>query len=137
MSERYVPLYSTERKKVDISRYLNPADYPEVSGYWETEGKNGQSEPPLFIVSLVEHKTKVEYNVAMQLLRYAVCIWEDYEKEMEKRCPEISTRKGFCYPPILLIVYYEGTSKWTAPVDVSERIFCGGLLGQYMPYFRY
>ena len=39
---------------------------------------------PLYIISLVEHKTQVEYNVIMQLLRYMVHIWEDYEKEMEQ-----------------------------------------------------
>ena len=37
----------------------------------------------LFFVSLIEHKTKVDYNVSMQMLRYMVYIWEDYEKEME------------------------------------------------------
>lgn len=39
---------------------------------------------PLYIISLIEHKTKVEYNVVMQILRYMVYIWEDYEKEMAK-----------------------------------------------------
>lgn len=133
VSERYVPLYSTEResdtvKKVDISRYLDTAKYQDAAG---------QPEPPLFIVSLVEHKTRVEYNVVMQILRYAVHIWEDYEKDMEGKCPGISSRKGFCYPPILPIVYYEGTGEWTAAADVAERIFCGELLEKYLPHFRY
>ena len=80
VSERYVPLYSSERdsdtvKRVDISRYLEPQE---------------KSTLPLYIISLVEHKTKVEYNVIMQLLRYMVHIWEDYEKEVEKKYPHIS-----------------------------------------------
>ncbi len=37
----------------------------------------------MFFASLSEHKTKVDYNVSMQMLRYMVYIWEDYEKEME------------------------------------------------------
>ena len=73
----------------------------------------------------------------MQMLRYAVHIWEDYEKDMEKDYPGTSSRKGFRYPPILPIVYYEGTGEWTAATDVSERIFCGELLGKYLPHFRY
>ena len=108
VSERYVPLYSTQResdtvKKINISRYLpvkedeNPLDLP------------------LYIVSLIEHKTKVEYNVAMQMLRYMIHIWEDYEKEMEKSHSGISNMKDFRYPPILPIVYYEGKAMWTAP----------------------
>ena len=69
VSERYVPLYSTEResdtvKKVDISRYLEAAGY---LGTAELQAQDGavhpeMPEPPLFVVSLVEHKTKVEYN---------------------------------------------------------------------------
>lgn len=90
VSERYVPLYSTEResdtvKRVNIGKYI-PA----------CENENSL-ELPLYIVSLVEHKTKVEYNVAMQILRYIIYIWEDYEKEMNRKYPHISSRKGFRY----------------------------------------
>lgn len=128
VSERYVPLYSTEResdtvKKVNISKYL--------------PRKENQLNLPLYIISLIEHKTKVEYNVVMQILRYMVYIWEDYEKEMTRQQPGISSRKDFRYPPILPIVYYEGERKWTASLDISERILCGELLGKYLPHFRY
>lgn len=129
VSERYVPLYSTERnsdtvKRVDISKYLPQQDVRPLK-------------LPLYIISLVEHKTQVEYNVIMQLLRYMVHIWEDYEKEMEKMHPGISKRKEFQYPPILPIVYYEGTDRWTASTDLADRIFCGKLLDKYLPHFRY
>lgn len=30
--------------------------------------------------SLIEHKSYVDYNVVMQILRYMVYIWEDYLK---------------------------------------------------------
>ena len=73
----------------------------------------------------------------MQILRYMIYIWEDFEKEMTKKHPGISSRKDFRYPPILPIVYYEGTGKWTAPMDISERILCGELLGKYLPHFQY
>ncbi|MCI8383212.1 MAG: hypothetical protein HFI07_15805 [Lachnospiraceae bacterium] len=79
----------------------------------------------------------MEYNVVMQILRYMIYIWEDFEKEMTKKHPGISSRKDFRYPPILPIVYYEGTGKWTAPMDISERILCGELLGKYLPHFQY
>lgn len=46
-----------------------------------------------------------------QLLRYTVCIWDDYAKTMEKAHPGISKTKGFRYPPVFPIVYYEGTGK--------------------------
>ena len=130
VSERYVPLFSAEResdtvKKVDISRYLSVKE------------NENQLNLPLYIVSLIEHKTKVEYNVGMQILRYMIYIWEDYEKGMVKQHPGISERKNFRYPPILPIVYYEGTENWTAPMDISERILCGKVLGKYLPHFQY
>ncbi len=130
VSERYVPLYSTEResdtvKKVNISKYLS------------VDKDDNTLDLPLYIVSLVEHKTKVEYNVAMQMLRYMVHIWEDYEKEMEKEHSGISNMKDFRYPPILPIVYYEGKRMWTAPMNLSDRILCKDLLGKYLPHFQY
>lgn len=67
VSERYVPLFSTERESDTVKR-VNIGKY--ITG---TEDEKSL-ELPLFIVSIVEHKTKVEYNVAMQILRYMVYI---------------------------------------------------------------
>lgn len=55
VSERYVPLYSTERdsdtvKKINISRYV------------QLKKDENPLNLPLYIVSLIEHKSKVEYN---------------------------------------------------------------------------
>lgn len=130
VSERYVPLYSTEResdtvKRVNISRYLS------------SQENENPLQLPLYIVSLVEHKTKVEYNVSMQILRYMVHIWEDYEKEMNAEKPRVSSRREFRYPPVLPIVYYEGKERWTAALDLADRILCGELLNKYLPHFRY
>lgn len=62
-----------------------------LPGGKESSGKNGNEiDLPLYIVSLIEHKTKVEYNVIMQVLRYMVYIWEDYEKEMDRRHTDAS-----------------------------------------------
>lgn len=130
VTERYVHFFTSEResdvvKKVDISKYLSMGR------------DENPLELPLYIVSLIEHKTKVEYNVGMQILRYIIYIWEDYEKEMEKRYPNLSARKGFRYPPVFPIVYYEGTGKWTASCDIADRIFCKELLNDYLPHFKY
>lgn len=145
VSERYVPLYGAERnsdtvKYVDISKYLlTPKETDETSlGDNEMSSKSKKPLPlPLYIISLVEHKTEVEYNVIMQILRYTIHIWEDYEKEMEKLHAGISRRKDFQYPPVLPIVYYEGTRRWSACTDLADRILCGEQLGKYLPHFRY
>ena len=42
-----------------------------------------QRKAPLYVISLIEHKSQVDYNVTIQLLKYITCIWDDYAKEME------------------------------------------------------
>ena len=119
VSEQFVPLFAEERnadrvKKVHIKKDV-----------------------PFFLISLIEHKTQVEYNVCMQIFRYMVYIWESYEKEAEKKQPDITRTKGFRYPPILPIVYYEGQDKWTVPLDFKSRILEGETFARYIPDFRY
>ncbi|MBD5507036.1 MAG: hypothetical protein HDR05_03000 [Lachnospiraceae bacterium] len=79
----------------------------------------------------------MDYNVSMQLLRYMVYIWEDYEKEMEKKKKGISKTKDFRYPPILPIVYYEGSGKWTAPCNIKDRIYFDEAFEPFTPQFFY
>lgn len=67
VSERYVPMFTEERNADTVKRV-------KIS-----------EKDTLYFISLIEHKTKVDYNVSMQLLRYMVYIWEDYEKEMERQ----------------------------------------------------
>lgn len=51
----------------------------------EEEALSGIGRSLFFIISLIEHKSKVDYNVVMQIFRYMSFIWEDYEREMEKK----------------------------------------------------
>ncbi len=119
VSAQFVPLFAEERDSDRVKR---------------VHIKNGT---PFFLVSLIEHKTKVEYNVCMQIFRYMVYIWEAYEKEEEDRKEGISRQKGFRYPPILPIVYYEGRKKWTVPLNFRSRITEGNAFAKYIPDFQY
>ena len=49
----------------------------------------------------------------------------------------ITKRKGFRYPPILPIVFYDGPGAWTAAVNFQERVYLNEMLGEYIPSFRY
>ena len=119
VTERYIPMFTEERNSDTVKRI-------KIS-----------EKDTLFFVSLIEHKTKVDYNVSMQLLRYMVYIWEDYEREMERQHKGISRTKGFRYPPILPIVYYEGTGKWTAARDLQDRILFDKAFEPFTPKFFY
>lgn len=124
------------RDYIDIpyAKGVKAEDIEDVSGQFVTlfeeerdadvvKRINVKGETPFFLVSLLEHKSKVEYNVGMQIFRYMVFIWDAYEKEMEKQKKGISKRAGFKYPPIIPIVYYEGKKNWTVPRDFKSRIW--------------
>lgn len=119
VSERYIPMFTEERNSDTVKRV-------------KISDKN-----LFYFISLIEHKTKVDYNVSMQLLRYMVCIWEDYEKEMEKQHRGISRTKGFRYPPILPVVYYEGKEKWNASGNIRDRIMFHKAFEPFTPGFFY
>ena len=124
VSERFTHLFSEERNADTVKRVKL------------------ENQVPFFLVSLIEHKTYVDYNVGMQILRYMVYIWEDYEKEMKRlreKDKSIKTKeqKDFRYPVILPIVYYEGKKEWTASREFKERIWMQEEFAQYIPNFSY
>ena len=94
-------------------------------------------EKEIFVISLIEHKSEVDYDVAMQLLRYIVMIWYDYAKKQNQIQKDANKRKMFRYPMIIPVVYYEGTAGWTADMQLAGRIQCNEELKQYVPDFTY
>ena len=90
-----------------------------------------------YLVSLIEHKSKVDYNVVVQLLKYMTCIWAEYEKTFGTDYKDKVKTKTFRYPPILPIVYYEGTQTWTATLHLKDRIFMNEVFEAYIPDFSY
>ncbi len=91
----------------------------------------------VYLISLIEHKSKVDYNVSVQLLKYMVCIWAEYEKQFAVDYKDKVKTKEFRYPPILPVVYHEGKAKWTAPMHVKERVFMSEVFEEYIPDFTY
>ncbi len=120
VTERFIPMFTDERDADVVKKVHLP----------------GRSDEDVFI-ALIEHKSGVEYNVVMQILRYMVYIWEDYEKQMEASHPGISHTKGFKYPPILPIVYYEDRPEWNADETMHSRIALESVFSEYIPDFRY
>ncbi|MFR5149132.1 MAG: Rpn family recombination-promoting nuclease/putative transposase [Ruminococcus sp.] len=75
---------------------------------------DGTPDREIYVISLIEHKSAVDYDVAMQLFRYMSVIWYDYRMEQNKKKKDANRRKAFRYPLIIPFVYYEGKEKWTA-----------------------
>ena len=118
-TERFVHLFTEERNSDVVKRVrLN-------------KGKTS-----FYLISLIEHKSEVDYNVVMQIFRYMAFIWEDYEKEQNRKYKGISKTKNFKYPPILPIVYYEGEGNWTAVTRLHDRVYLSDELGEFIPDYR-
>ena len=98
---------------------------------------DGTLKKEVYVISLIEHKSDIDYDVAMQLLRYMTAIWQDYKKTQNKLVKDSSKRKDFRYPLIIPIVYYEGAKKWTADLHLKDRIEFAEQMEQYIPDFSY
>ena len=131
ISERYHPYLGTEFETDSVKKIRILDIGKEKDSVMEAE-----SEPP-FLVSLIDHKSLVDYDAAMQLLRYMMCIWTAYKKEMEAMHAGITRRKEFRYPVIIPIVYFEGEAKWTAARNFRERISRESQFRKWIPDFRY
>ena len=96
-------------------------------------------EMDVYVISLIDHKSQVDYNVSIQLLKYMVCIWAEYEKKMsdETQRDGITDNKGFKYPPIIPIVYYEGTAPWTADRHLKDRVMLNDIFEKFIPDYEY
>ncbi len=44
---------------------------------------DGTIEREVYVLSLIEHKSEIDYDVAMQLLRYMSVIWQEYKATTE------------------------------------------------------
>ena len=131
ISERYLPYLGTEFSSDSVKK-IRILDI----GREKRSKEAGVKEPPFF-VSLIDHKSLVDYDVSMQLLRYMMCIWTEYRREMETLQKGCTGQKGFRYPVIIPIVYYEGKPEWTAGLHLRDRIGSGSEGQQWIPDFRY
>ena len=132
---------------IELLRDVQPEDIEDISErflpMWQ-EGRDSDSvkkvrlkDCELFLIAIVEHQSKVHYDMAFKLLRYIVMVLTDYESEQEKKKPGVTHTKEFCYPPILPVVYYEGTDRWTAARNFKDRVYLNDVLGRYIPDFEY
>ena len=132
---------------IELLKEVQPEDIEDISErflpMWQ-EGRDSDSvkkvrlkDGDLFLIAIVEHKSKVHYDMAFKLLRYMVMVLTDYEREEEKKRPGITRTKEFRYPPIIPVVYYEGTSQWTAVRNFKERVYLNEVLEKYIPDFEY
>ena len=90
----------------------------------------------LFLIVLIEHQSKVDHDMPFRMLRYIVQVLTDYAQEQEEKKKGITKTKGFRYPPILPVVFYDGPGKWTAETSFRKKVYLNEILGEYIPDFQ-
>ena len=122
VTERYTSYFGVEYQADTIKRIrIKLEDFEET----------------FYLISLIDHKSHVDYNVSMQLLKYMACIWAEYEKTFLNKNDKIVKNKSFKYPPIIPVVYYEGEKEWSADMHLKDRVMFSDILRPYIPDFKY
>ena len=91
----------------------------------------------VYVISIFEHKSDVDYDVSMQILHYMSAVWYRYASEQKGVQKGANKNKSFRYPMIVPVVYYEGKKPWTAEMHLKNRIECSELFFEYIPDYRY
>jgi len=98
----------------------------------------------LFVIAIVEHESKVNFRAPFKMLLYIALILDIYEKDVNKEASKksgkdikITVTKSFKYPPILPVVFYDGTDEWTAELNFLNRTEMSEIFEKYIPKFEY
>ena len=132
---------------IPLFKEIKPEDIENVSSHFlplfqesrdsDTVNKIRIGNSEIYLIALIEHQSENDFDMSFRILRYIVFIWTDYAAQQEKLHKGITKSKAFLYPPILPIVYYEGTSTWSAPLNFKNRVFLSDVFGDYIPSFNY
>jgi predicted transposase/invertase (TIGR01784 family) len=130
ISERFIPLYEDNKDSDTIKRINLP------------------SNEPLFVIGILEHESEVNYIASFKMLQYIVLVLDNYAKENDKRHSQeiteygssniiLSKAKGFKFPPVLPIIFYDGVSKWTSEINFADKTELSEVFYKYIPKFEY
>jgi hypothetical protein len=92
---------------------------------------------PLFVIAIVEHESQVNYRASFKMLQYITLVLAEYEKEADKAKKGVSDLKNFKYPPVLPIIFYDGSDRWTAETNFLDKTELSDVFGKYIPKFEY
>lgn len=88
---------------------------------------------PMLIYTLIEHKSKPEPRIGLQLLGYQVQILERWAAR-EGKAPDGALRP---LPALITLVVYNGVAEWTVPLSLAEATDADPALRPWLLDFRY
>ena len=125
LPEEIVRLLDTDTLELTKDSFIDPELREHFSDLlYRVQLRSGQG---AYVYLLFEHKSWPEGEIAFQLLRYMVRIWEQYLKQ-GARVP---------LPPIVPCVVYHGEAIWRVPLDFRSLAATPDELSSFLPDFRY
>ena len=99
---------------------------------WSVEVTWDGIKRPIFIYILLEFQSQPDAKMPIRLLHYVACFYDHLLKNKKT-----TLKKGL--PPILPIVLYNGSKRWTAKHDIFDMITPEppAFLKAYQPHLRY
>ena len=132
---------------IPLFRDIKPEDIEDVSSHFIPlfqESRDSDivkriqiKSSELYLIALIEHQSETDADMSFRLLRYMVYVWTDYAATQERLKPGITKSKDFLYPPILPIIYYEGSSQWTSALHFKDRVFMSDIFEEFIPDYKY
>ena len=83
---------------------------------------------------LLEHQSRVDYQMPYRLLLYITEILRHYYNNTEPKEREI---KEFKFPVVFPIVLFTGSEKWTVPLELKDIFENSEQFGDYVLNFKY
>ena len=120
--ERLDPGSLEKRSEISIGDRL---DRREEDLVWRLGGDGGWA----YVYILLEFQSRVDRHMALRMLTYVGLLYQDLLRRGEV------TRSGLL-PPVLPVVLYNGTARWTAPLEVSSLVQPVRGLARHRPRFE-
>ena len=120
ISERFLWLWQEERDSDSVKK-IHLRDCPD------------SGTDTLFLITLIEHQSTVDYDMSFRILRYIVQILTDYAEDRK----DTVKKKDFRYPPVLPVIFFDDDRNWTAETNFKNRVYLSDILGEFIPDFHY
>ncbi len=103
---------------------------------WRLRARAAPDDGWVYVLVLLEFQSGVDQRMALRVLTYTGLAWEGLLRVRQRSGGE--TRPMTPLPPVIPLVVYNGSSPWTAPVDVSKLVApTARVLGRLQPVNRY
>ena len=126
---KYIPQLKNTNISEENLEWIDPntitPDLSEKSG--DVFYKVAIESEDIYVYISLEHKSSVEYDTVIQTMFYTFRIWEQEYKKAGKK----GENKNYKLPTVLMVLFYEGEEKWTAPLNFKEKI---NMIEGYNPF---